>query len=234
VGKLKIEDGSQQDGYILTSDATGQASWQPAQSLSPFTIDGDTISNGNGTYATNDFVFGSPSLDYSTESSRMFFDKSKAAFRAGTTNTASWDEAAVGNYSFASGERSTASGLGSVATGLITTASGLASFSAGQFSTASATSSIAMGEWARAQGNASVAIGNVTSALGNNSTALGLYTTANGNTSTAMGVFTVANGYAGLVIGLYNEPIVSSESFVNDTTPLFIIGNGAVGSVKYH
>lgn len=53
-----------------------------------------------------DFVFGSPQLDDDGDvlhDGRFFFDKSKRAFRTGGVETNRWDEANIGDYSFAGG-----------------------------------------------------------------------------------------------------------------------------------
>jgi hypothetical protein len=56
--------------------------------------------------------------------------------------------------------------------------------------------------------------------------AAGMNTIANGEVSTALGRNTTANGYSSTVIGLFNEPIVSAQTDILNSTPLFIIGNG--------
>jgi len=60
--------------------------------------------NEGGDYTADDFVFGSPSLNYSgiaAHSKRFFFDKGQGAFRGGYNGTAAWDNANLGEYSFA-------------------------------------------------------------------------------------------------------------------------------------
>ncbi|MEM6347260.1 MAG: hypothetical protein AAF927_25445 [Bacteroidota bacterium] len=49
IGQFKYEDGNALDGYVLTSDATGVATWQPAQDGQTLLFDGTnlTISGGN-------------------------------------------------------------------------------------------------------------------------------------------------------------------------------------------
>lgn len=91
-----------------------------ASSTSPFSVTSNVISNTPSSLTNDDFVVGSAALDYDadpTHASRMWFDKSKSAFRAGYANNTSWDTAQVGTYSFAAGYRTTAAGTGSVALG---------------------------------------------------------------------------------------------------------------------
>ena len=53
-GKLRITDGTQSNGYVLTSDANGNASWQASSSgfANPMTTEGDLILGTTGGTAT--------------------------------------------------------------------------------------------------------------------------------------------------------------------------------------
>ncbi|MGH1404828.1 MAG: tail fiber domain-containing protein [Alphaproteobacteria bacterium] len=130
-----------------------------------------------GDYATDDFVFGSPQLGDdgdATHRARVFFDKSKAAFRAGATNGTEWDDANVGTNSVALGAANTASGNNSTALGVANTASGDNSTVLGVFSRAGGGNSAAIGLVAIADGNDSIALGRQAQTTGNNSFAFGL------------------------------------------------------------
>ena len=75
-----------------------------------------------GSYANDDFVIGSATLndDLGTtdDNARFFFDKDRAAFRAGTSNDSNYmDEANIGMYSFGAGYMPRATGQYSVAMG---------------------------------------------------------------------------------------------------------------------
>jgi Chaperone of endosialidase/Head domain of trimeric autotransporter adhesin len=130
---------------------------------------------------------------------RMMWYPDKAAFRVGYVSGTQWDKDNIGNYSFATGSITTASGIQSTAMGFGTDATG--------------TNSTAMG------GN--------TTASGHSSTAMGASTEAAGASSTAMGTGTISRGYAGTVIGLNNDPILTDpEASLSGSSPLFIIGNG--------
>lgn len=66
-----------------------------------FTTTAGVTRNEPGDYDTDDYVFGSESLDYNkaSEASRVIFDKSKSFFGAGTAGASNWDNASRGNYS---------------------------------------------------------------------------------------------------------------------------------------
>lgn len=104
--------------------------------------------SGSGDYTTNNFVFGSPSLDdtgTAEHASRMLFDKSTAAFRAGAATGTQWDTR--GNYSFATGLNNTCSSTASAAIGGgNNTCSSTASVAiGGQNNTCSSAASVAIG-----------------------------------------------------------------------------------------
>jgi hypothetical protein len=77
----------------------------------PFISDSGVIRQKNN--YTDDFVVGSPQLDddgNSAHDNRMWFDKSKGAFRAGGATGSEWNDANVGDHSAAFGNIGTASG----------------------------------------------------------------------------------------------------------------------------
>jgi len=143
----------------------------------------------------------------------MFFNPKKAAFRAGYDDGNNWNDANIGAYSMALGNKTKASGDFSFATGILTTASG--------------NSSTAMGNNTTASGNYTTAIGDYSTASGDNSTAIGYHAAAAGNYSTALGRHTFAPSYGETVIGSYNTfyPANSSTSW-DASDRLFVIGNG--------
>jgi cytoskeletal protein CcmA (bactofilin family) len=80
------------------------------------------VKSSAGSYANDDLVFGSDQLAEDTgnadDDARLFFDKSKAAFRVGDSeNTTVWNDANVGTNSIAIGSQLTASGSYSTALG---------------------------------------------------------------------------------------------------------------------
>jgi len=150
-------------GNNLTAGNLNIADWNTG-----FYETGGVVKQYNPDY-DEDFVFGSPQLadDGNTaHDARMWFDKSKGAFRAGKVTGTEWDDVNVGSYSFASGYITTASGMRSVAMGMGTSAS--------------ATGSVAMGVSTTASGSYSVAMGGGTKADSYTSTALGIYNVGGG------------------------------------------------------
>lgn len=103
-------------------------------------LDTGVVKQGDSPAYTEDFVFGSPSLDddgTAGHDAKLSFDKSKGAFRAGEANSTTWDDANRGNQSTAFGLNTTASGAQSMAEGLTTIASGIAAHAEGSNTTAS-------------------------------------------------------------------------------------------------
>ena len=205
--------------WIYAKDSTEVTFVEDVVIDSTLTIGGSLKSSTDVT-TTDDFIFGSPQMDDDTNTNhdaRMFFDKSKGAFRAGRVAGDEWDDANVGDYSFAEGEGTTASGNWSHAEGESTTASGNYSHTEGGSTTAS--------------GNYSHAEGGSTTASGYCSHAEGGSTTASGNYSHAEGEGTTAQSYASVAIGKYNVGGGTTDSWVA-TDPIFEVGDGADGSNK--
>lgn len=164
---------------------------------------------------------------------RLMWYPDKAAFRAGKVLSTSWDQTNIGQYSFAVGNNTVASGFSSTATGAAANASGAQSTAMGSFSnatgnysaaigyetTASGDYSLAMGYQAIANGDYSTAIGLSTSAAGYASTAMGNQATASGNTSIAMGFSATASGD-------YSTAMGTNASTNNHTNSFCISGTG--------
>jgi hypothetical protein len=134
---------------------------------------------------------------------RLIWYPGKAAFRAGDNYNGAWEQANIGNYSFA-GNRGIASGLYSTAFG-----------------------------GAEASGHYSFAEGINTKASGSYSSAFGSYSEAPGEASTALGGGTVAKAFGGVALGVYNdaqdEPIGTYQGNAA-TDRIFQIGNGTLQS----
>ncbi|MEM9821199.1 MAG: tail fiber domain-containing protein, partial [Bacteroidota bacterium] len=146
-GSFRLENGSQQDGYVLSSDANGTAIWKDPNSLisvnnpsGAFAVSNNLVlpDSNQIDLATDDFIFGSTHLDgdYNPDyHHRFFFDKSRGAFRAGMAeNYASsgpisflsnyWNDINIGDYSVAFGKNNLAGGDYASAWGELTNASG--------------------------------------------------------------------------------------------------------------
>lgn len=185
-------------------------SYVDANDKGAFENDANVISAGD---SDDDFVFGSSQLaddnTTSNDNSRMFFDKSKRAFRAGEVNDDKWNEEYLGDYSIGLGYQAQASGYGSIAIGdnTIATSSG----------------AIAIGTDALASQEYAISIGQYTHASGLNSTAFGYATSAIGTNSTTMGNSTLAKGENEVAIGSFNTDYTPVG---DDTDRAFVIGNG--------
>jgi hypothetical protein len=166
------------------------------------------VSSGNN-YSKGFLVSGTTDLSATVPNlgggSRMMFYPGKAAFRVGKVFSDEWNDLNVGRMSVALG-------YGTVA---------------------SAATSTAMGDRFQATFETSTAFGYRTEATAFATTAMGATTVASGKVSTAMGNVTIARGYASTVVGLFNDPILATaQTDIASTTPLFIVGNGASGSLS--
>ncbi len=168
-----------------------------------FELNSGVVRN-SGDETTEDFVFGSPQLDDDGDvnhDTRMFFDKSLGAFRAGEVTGTQWDSTNLGQNSTAMGRNTTASGYSSTAMGSNTTAGGFISTAIGSSTTAGGQYSTAMGRLTTAIGQSSTAMGEGTSANSFYSVAMGGFTTASASYSTAMGSNTTASGQYSTAMG---------------------------------
>ena len=165
--------------------------------------------------------------------SRLMWIPAKGAFRAGTVDFSSWDDANIGLNSVAMGYNTIASGNYSTAVGNGTSARGDYSTAMGLVVSASGQNSIAMGSYLSASGDNSIAMGEGTSASGYTSTAMGDGTSASGNKSTAMGYYSKSKSFAGLVIGTYNDSTNAANlNSINPLNRLFQIGNGTADNAR--
>ncbi|MBQ4820678.1 tail fiber domain-containing protein [Aquimarina sp. MMG016] len=210
---------------------------------STFTTVTNVTSNSKGDYTNDDIVFGSPSLDNdgdTTHDNRMFFDKSKAAFRAGSGTGTDWDTANIGDYSIAFGRSTIASGSHAVASGWDTEASGYASTAMGIRTEATDDAAVAWGNgtnathrnataWGlnnTASGYASTAFGAANNATLDRATAFGVGNTASGQGATVWGLSNTASSYYETVLGAYSNEVTGEANSWTSTDRLFAIGNG--------
>ena len=189
------------NGQVLTSTATG-TDWVDTSSLGMVFENVAGVVRNTGADASDDFVFGSSQLaddGNSDHDARIFFDKSKGAFRAGIATGTQWDDVNVGNYSIALGDGSIASGLNSVSIGRSTTASN----------------------------TYAMAFGHNTVASGNRSVTFGRSTTASGDYAMAFGSYTTASAGHEVVFGQYEETYTPNDTAGWDENDrLFVVANG--------
>ncbi|MGC4039384.1 MAG: hypothetical protein QM710_00920 [Flavobacterium sp.] len=210
---------------------------------SEFKSIGGLVQNTTDT-ANDDFVFGSTSLADiagTNDDNRMFFDKSKGAFRVGQAMGTQWDDVNIGNNSIAMGNSTTASGIYSTALGYYSRATFAYAVAMGQSSSASGSNStaigyfpVASGDYATAIGNLTIASGTYSTAMGSGATASGTYSTAmgsgataSGNSSTAMGDNNTAPSYGETALGTFTTTYTpASATAFNIADRIFSVGNG--------
>ncbi len=206
--------------------------WVPIDTKGEFVSDNGVIYNVTNR-DQDDFVVGSKSLDNvsgGNDDNRLFFDKDKAAFRAGSNSTTSWDNTSLGSYSVAIGYRNTASGTHAVALGRESIASGEYAVSLGRSNNVSSTSGTSFGYINEVSGDYGTAIGrgNVSSGThsfvgGINSDATALNSFAFGDKADASGDYSLAFGRLNTSSGLHSTTI----GFTNTASSqgAFALGN---------
>ena len=172
---------------------------------SVFKILSNTIlNNGSQASYTNNFLIGSPGMNdtgNSSHDSKLFFNKAKGAFRAGTVDGNTWNDVNVGLNSTAFGKNTRASGASSFAVGNGSVATGLTTLALGSNSQALGTYSVAIGFNTLSNNDFSLALGTATEARGVRSTAFGNFSKATGFGSTAFGNGTLASGIFSTAFG---------------------------------
>lgn len=159
-------------------------------------------------------TFGSGAIQSPGAGTRMMWYPKKAAFRAGNTSGTQWDDANIGNYSYASGFSSTAKGHGAVAMGQSSTAGDSCGVAMGYLSNASGKYGVAIGNSPTASGYASVALGRGPVASGIGSVGIGYHVTASGDMSTAFGYYSVASGNNSVAMGYRSSTNNMAGSFI--------------------
>jgi hypothetical protein len=144
----------------------------------------------------------------------MYWYPRKAAFRAGRALSPAWNDTYVGNYSFATGYSSRATGVGSVATGQNSYATDSCGVAMGYFCSSQNKFAIAFGNNANATGQYSVSIGRAPLASGFGAAAVGYHTVAAGDYSTALGYYSTAWGTNSIVLGTETSDDTLSGCFV--------------------
>ncbi|HIF26224.1 MAG TPA: hypothetical protein EYQ41_08700 [Micavibrio sp.] len=170
-----------------------------------FNSGGNFAADANFTYTSaGDFIVGSSQINdtgSASNDSRMYFDASSSAFRAGFVDGAQWDYTSAGSFSAAFGYNNMVSADYGFAAGSINNVTGNYSAAFGSSHLVSGQYAMAMGSSNEATGDQSVAFGLDTLAEGLRSTAFGNYTFARGDQSTTMGNFTTASGFNSTAIG---------------------------------
>lgn len=200
-GGASTLDTAYDGGSSITADA-GAVSIQGT--------DGLIVTGTNGSGAA---------LTLAGSGTRMFFNPRKSAFRAGQALSDNWDNANVGDMSFASGFGTKASGIQSTAMGRLSIASGLGSVALGSQNTAAGDNSAALGRLSWAGGESSVA-------LGYNAYSMGTY-------AATLGSHLTANSYGEIALGTANTDATAlNANSWNAGDRLLSIGNGQGPSAR--
>ena len=146
---------------ILTAAGDGTTNWQDPTNDSPFNLNSGVISNKNP--ETEDFVFGSSSLEDlpgDADNSRIFFDKSKGALRAGQPYLSNWNDENRGYWSTAIGFNTNATSYYTLALGgPAAWAQGYGSISIANNSWSFGSYSISMGSFLNSRGINEIVLG---------------------------------------------------------------------------
>ncbi len=217
--------GTPGSGKILTSDGSGNATWQTPGTYMPSGTTGQTLRHNGSSWIAN-------SLLYNDGTNIGIGTTTPAAlFHTYGTGTGGGNVLFVGSYKSTSPGAAPASGAGtrlmwypdkaafragvvtgnewntdsignySVATGYNTKAKGIYSVAMGYYSLASGNNSNALGFFTKAVGESSCAFGNSSKASGNTSSAMGWAAMATGDYSTALGYNPTASGDYSSAIG---------------------------------
>ena len=224
-GTINWTDGS---GQVTTDVNVGIGTSNPASQLHVHGTgggQGNILFEGEHKFTVNQ---GDPPTEGA--GTRMMWYPDKSAFRAGTVidnGANNWDKDSIGNYSFAWGYNTKATGTTAAAWGSNTKASGQRATAWGTSTKASANFATAWGLNSDASGGGSTAWGISTEASGSESTAWGYMTKASGTRATAWGWSTIAPSGYETVLGRFNTQYTPSSPFIWDSNDrLFVIGNG--------
>ncbi len=188
-------------------------------------INGDDGFLVTGTFGSGDTI----DSEITGEGTRMFFNPSKAAFRAGYAEEDRWDDTNIGDYSFAVSRRSQASGFASVSLGYDSEAIGDFSIAMGNNSGASHDYALMIGLNCFSYNNAihSFGFGNSAETRAPYSFAFGQYVDTYGDHSMAKGLSLIARSYGETVLGFNNSDYTAnSTNSYNANDRLFVLGNG--------
>ena len=219
--------GSRSNAFtILRNARTGIGTVNPLARL--HVADSSVVFSANGDIVN---PVGNPPI--SGAGRRMMWYADNASFRVGYVDGTQWDQANLGNYSFASGYNTIANGFWSTATGFMSSASGTVATALGNDTHATGHSATAIGHGTFSTGLSSTSMGFQTNANGDFSTAMGEGTTARAYSSTAMGLGTKAKAYGSLSIGINNDTTDNPNLTVSALTDrIFQIGNGDITGTR--
>ena len=148
-----------QDSNLVWNNTSKFLGINVASPIAPLHIgDGSGLANDGAILAQGYYSEGwtEPNLGGGT---RLLWYPRRAAFRAGYVVSDQWDDANIGNYSFAVGSSNKASSIGTFAAGRSTEATGAYSFTAGGYAKTPGYYSFAAGYMTKADSYADIALG---------------------------------------------------------------------------
>jgi FtsZ-binding cell division protein ZapB len=228
----------QNQPIATTSPTTGQVLkwdgtlWSPAtdnNSGTAWALDANnTMSYSGGSLLLSGTTGNTPTSGSGT---RLMWIPNKKALRAGQVDGNEWDNNFIGQWSFAFGLTTVASGDASTAFGYHTIATGGASTASGYYSQASGGASTAFGNNAIASGISATAFGHFATASGNQSTALGNASLASGEYSMTFGNSVSAYGKSSFCLGNRITTAVEGAFFLGDNSLIPISYNNTINSM---
>jgi hypothetical protein len=170
-----------------------------------FRVDNAGSVLAKGTWDGENEVVGVGTIPAEGNGTRMMWYGAKGAFRAGYTNNGSWDDANVGQGSFAVGMNNRASGRLSTSFGNANVVSGIQSTTFGSNNTVSGTNSFATGSLNTVSGNNSFAHGSqntIGSSANSGAFVMGLLSQANASQAYSIGERATVSNTRAMVISL--------------------------------
>lgn len=165
-------------------------------------------------------AFASGSISTSGFGTKLLWYPNKASFRVGEITSTQWDDANIGNYSFAAGYNCIA-GNNAFASGNACIANGDYAIALGRKAQATAVGvypggvSVALGDSSIASMPRSLVMGKGNVASTSNATyAIGYYNLSSGAVATSFGTHSIASGSYSFVLGYYGSSNLKTGSFV--------------------
>jgi hypothetical protein len=168
----------------------------------------------NGLLFTGEF--GEGEIPAEGAGTRMMWYPKKAAFRVGEVTGTNWNDARIGNYSFAAGYNTRADSPYSVAFGFSSWAGDDGAFAVGHSAEARGLYSFAAGHTPKAHGDYSIALGRGTLASATGSIAIGYHPTASGDYALALGNYALAAGTGSTALGYRARSLHEGSFIYND------------------
>ena len=190
---ITIVDGTQQDGYVLTSNASGVASWQS----------GGTGGGGTPAGSTTEIQYNDAG-SFAAFSGFTFNDSTKILDIEGEIAISGTSFLRAGDNSITSTELGSGAltyGICGVSIGVLAKACANNNIAIGANSISIGAISTTIGRCAVSDGSSSVAIGNSSCSYGAQSTAIGVNTYAFGAGSTTVGAYACATGIDSIALG---------------------------------